>query len=369
MLLWLIFALLTALVLAVVLRPLVRTRASGATDDSVFDRAVYQDQLSELEREQEEGIVPRAEAQAARAEIARRLLAADRGDTALPETSPVLRRASLLITVLSVPLFALGVYALRGSPNLAGVPHAQRLANAEINRDLEALIAKVEAHLAEHPADAQGWRVLAPAYRSLQRYDAAARAYERALSYGKPEAALLADLGEVLVMASQGLVTKAAAESFAAAVKLDPKHPKARYFQALAMWQEGKADAALKAWRAMVAEAPAGAPWRMLVESQIARADLQAVAPNLGQPELAAAEGMTGPERTRMIRAMVEGLAKKLEQDGADLDGWLRLARARMVMGEPEGANHALDRASEIFRTDHGAIARIEELRKSLQPE
>src|SRR5688572_32623965 len=78
MLLWLVFALLTALVLAVVLRPLVRTRASGATDDSVFDRAVYQDQLSELEREQEEGIVPQAEAQAARAEIARRLLAADR---------------------------------------------------------------------------------------------------------------------------------------------------------------------------------------------------------------------------------------------------------------------------------------------------
>jgi len=367
MLLWVIFALLTACVLAAILRPLLRPNNPVLPDDRGFDRAVYRDQLAELEREKEEGLILTAEAEAAHHEIGRRLLKADQYHThKLNRSSPTLRRTSLIATLLAIPLFVLGFYAVRGSPGLPGLPHAERLANAEANRDMDALIAKVEAHLADHPDNAAGWRALAPAYRSLGRYDAAARAYAQALTYGKPEAALLADLGEVLVMGSEGLVTKAAAETFDAALKLDAKNPKARYFHALTLFQEGKVDAAVGQWQAMLKESPADAPWRAVIESAIAGAKLRAIAPELGPQQLAAADGMSKQQRSEMIRNMVDGLAARLMRDGGDLDGWINLARARMVMGEPAMAKDALNRAGEIFKADGAAMARIEELRKSL---
>jgi len=368
MLLWIIFAGLTAAVLAAVLLPLARSSGRTMRDDAAFDLAVYRDQLTELEREKEAGLIPPAEADRARNEIGRRLLKTDRERVfKLTDASSALPRIALLATLLALPIFVAGFYALRGSPHLPGVPHAERLAKAEANQDLEALIAKVETHLAANPRDAAGWRALAPAYRSLGRYDLAARAYAQALTYGKPEAALYADLGEVMVMAGQGLVSTAAADTFGSALKLDAKNPKARYFAALAMYQEGKIDAALGEWQAMLDEAPADAPWARLVERQIAAAKITAIAPKLGGKDVAAIEGASQEERSRMIRSMVDGLAQRLEQDGSDLDGWLRLARARMVMGEPDEAKDALDRAGAIFKADAGAMSRIEELRRSLR--
>jgi cytochrome c-type biogenesis protein CcmH len=368
MLLWIIFAGVTAAVLAAILMPLARASGRTMRDDAAFDLAVYRDQLTELEREKEAGLIPPAEADRARNEIGRRLLKTDRDQVVkLSQSSSTLPQMALIATALAVPIFVLGFYALRGSPHLPGVPHAERLANAEANRDLQALIAKAETHLAANPRDAAGWRALAPAYRSLGRYDLAARAYAQALTYGKPEASLYADLGEVMVMAGQGLVSRAAADSFGSALKLDAKNAKARYFAALAMFQEGKTDTALKEWQAMLDEAPADAPWVSLVERQIAAAKITAIAPKLDGEEIAAIEGATEEEKSRMIRSMVDGLAQRLEQDGGDLEGWLRLARARMVMGEPAQAKHALDRAGEIFKADAGAMSRIEGLRRSLR--
>jgi cytochrome c-type biogenesis protein CcmH len=368
MLLWIVFACLTALLLLWLLRPLARSLGNPA-DDAAFDQAVYRDQLAELEREKQEGLIPAAEASAARTEIARRLLRAYDAEAPSAAPSPSLRRHIVLATLLALPLFVFGIYALRGSPDIPGVPRAERLANAETNRDMEALIAKVASHLAEHPNDAEGWRVLAPAYRSLRRYDAAARAYVQALAHGKPETALFADLGEVLVMGSEGLVTKEALESFDNALKLDSKNPKARYYKGLASLQEDKREDALAQWRAMLRDAPADAPWRPLVQSRINDMMIAAAMPNLGKDQLAAAAAMNDEERARMIRGMVDGLAQRLAQNGDDLEGWLRLARARLVLGEPQKAREALDRARELFKKDDAALARIEEMRRTLPPQ
>ena len=345
MLLWIVFAGLTALLLGFVLRPLARGALSGA-DDRIFDKAVYRDQLSELARETEEGLIPSSEAEAARTEIARRLLKADSKADRRASSSASLRNSALIASIIAVPLFTLTFYVLRGSPELPAVPLASRLANAESNRDLEALIAKVEAHLAQNPLDPEGWRAIAPAYRALGRYEDSARAYARALEIGKADASLYADMGEVLAMGAQGIVTRQASDAFDMAVKLDAKNPKARYYQGLARLQDGKPEEALATWQAMLKDSPADAPWRALVEQEIAL--------------------LGGAEQNRMIAAMVDSLAQKLALDGNDLDGWLKLARARLVMGEPDKAKEALDRASALFGGDAKALARIEELRREL---
>jgi cytochrome c-type biogenesis protein CcmH len=361
MLLWIIFAALTAALLAVILRPLA-SPARPRQEDAAL--AVYRDQLSELDREEASGLIAPAEAELARSEITRRLLKADEGrKAAFAGDDPHLGRHALIASLVAFPALALILYWAQGSPGLSGLPYAQRLANAEANRDMEALIVKVERHLAQHPEDAVGWRVIAPAYRASGRYDAAARAYGRALAYGKPDPDLLADFGEAGVMAAEGLVTKAAADAFAAALRLDARHVKARYFHALALLQDGNRKAALEEWRGMLVDAPADALWRPIVENRIAAA----AAPELSDQQIAAAESMSEAERTVMISAMVEGLAERLARNGADLEGWLRLARARAIMGEPAKAADALNRAGEIFKDDRSAMARIKQTRIALQ--
>jgi cytochrome c-type biogenesis protein CcmH len=361
MLLWIIFAVLTAALLAVILRPLA---SPARLEDEEAALAVYRDQLSELDREEAAGLIARAEAESARSEITRRLLKADAGRKAASAgNAPRLSRHVLVASLIAIPALAVMFYLARGSPGLSGVPYAERMANAEANRDIDALILKVERHLAEHPQDATGWRVLAPAYRVRGSYDAAARAYGQALAYGKPDADLLADFGEATVMAAEGVVTKAAGDSFAAALRLDAKHVKARYFHALTLFQDGSREAALAEWQGMLADAPRDAPWRSFVESRIA----EATAPELDQSQITAAEGMSEAERTAMISSMVEGLAARLARNGADLEGWLRLARARAVMGDTAKAAEALNRAGEIFKDDRSAMARIEETRSTLQ--
>ena len=346
MLLWIVFAGLTALLLGIVLRPLAQGALTASADDRIFDKAVYRDQLSELARETEEGMIPPSEAETARTEIARRLLKADAKADERSSSSASLRNSALMASIIAVPLFTLTFYVLRGSPELPAVPLAARLANAESNRDLEALIAKVEAHLAQNPLDPEGWRAIAPAYRALGRYEDSARAYARALETGKADASLYADMGEVLATGAQGIVTRQASDAFDMALKLDAKNPKARYYQGLASLQDGKPEEALSTWQAMLRDAPQDAPWRALVEQEIAR--------------------LGGAEQNRIIAAMVDSLAQKLALDGNDLDGWLKLARARLVLGEPEKAKEALDRASALFGGDAKALARIEELRREL---
>ena len=362
MLLWIIFAVLTAGLLAVILRPLA-SPARPEREEAAL--AVYRDQLAELDREEATGLIAQAEAESARSEITRRLLKAAAGSKAASEgDAPRLGRQALMASLVAIPALAVTFYLARGSPGLSGLPYLERMANAEANRDMEALIVKVERHLAQNPQDAAGWRVLAPAYRALGRYDAAANAFGQALAYGKPDADLLADFGEATVMAAQGVVTKAAADSFAASLKLDASHVKARYFHALALLQDGNREGALAEWRSMLADAPIGAPWRVFVENQIADA---AAPPRLDDKQIAAAQAMSESERTAMISSMVEGLAERLSRNGADLDGWLRLARARATLGEQAKAAEALSRAGEIFKDDHSALARIEQARTALQ--
>ena len=125
--LWIIFAVMTALVILVLMAPL-RNRASAAgAGRSAFDLAVYRDQLAELDRDAKAGLIGKTEADAARNEISRRIRAAKAAAAA--EQDPGLPVPGWLImgTVLAVPAVAIGVYLNVGRPELPSQPLAQRL--------------------------------------------------------------------------------------------------------------------------------------------------------------------------------------------------------------------------------------------------
>jgi len=172
---WIVFAAMTAAVIGALLWPVVKSKpAETLADRAAYDRAVFRDQLAELDRDVERGTIGQAEADAARNEISRRLIAASQ--EAPKKAASGLGWAAIAATLI-VPLVALPLYLKSGNPQLADVPHAERMANAEKAGDMEALIAKVEQHLEKNPDDLQGWQILAPSYRRAMRWDAAAIAH------------------------------------------------------------------------------------------------------------------------------------------------------------------------------------------------
>lgn len=368
----------TALVLMALLSPLRPGAKSGDVERASFDLAVYRDQLAELERDQKAGLIPDTEADAARNEVSRRILSAQAELASEAKASRPVPAWLSIATVVAVPLIALGGYLQIGRPDLPAQPLQARIDGAVANQDMAAMVRQVEQHLEQKPNDARGWMVLAPAYKRIGRYNDAANAYRKALAISGPDADLMTDMGESLVLANNGLVSNEAQEVFEAVQKAAPKHMKSRFYVALARRQEGRTADAIAGWTAMLAESAADAPWRAAVEQQISSAGGQlpkasAVAagqmpkgPVLSEEQIQQGQEMNATDRTAMIRSMVEGLDERLTEDGADIDAWLRLIRARMVLGEKDKAADALSRAAEALKDNQQAVARLEETRKAL---
>jgi len=346
-LLWILLALLTAAAVMAVLVPLGRKPAG--VDAAAHARQVYLDQLKELERERAEGAIGAAEAEAARVEIARRLLASQDGSAgAVGGGNLAARRITAVAALIGIPALSLGLYLGLGSPSVPGQPLAARLA-APPEDDIQTLIARVERHLAENPEDGRGWDVIAPVYTRLGRAQEAVTAYRNAIRILGSTEARQTRLGEAIMATAGGIVTAEAHAAFEAARAANPAAPAARFYLALAKEQEGDRQAAAAGWRAMLAEAPADAPWRGVVQEALARVEERspasapaatpAPAPNAEQ--VAAAAEMAPADQSAMIEGMVSGLAERLRTQPDDVEGWLRLIRSYAVLGRMDAAQEA----------------------------
>jgi cytochrome c-type biogenesis protein CcmH len=362
--LWFVFALMTVAAMFAVLWPLGRRTVPQTGGNEAM---VYRDQLAEIERDLAGGLIGASEAEAARVEIGRRLLAADdrqHEPSAQPNTG--LRRIAAIVALVGLPLAAVATYMPLGSPQLADFPLAARSRAPDAAQPLDNLVAQVEAHLEKNPTDGRGWIVLAPVLARLGRYDDAVRAWRNAITYGGDSAERRADLGEVLAAAAGGVVTGEAKAEFERAAAMNADEVKANYFLGLAAEQDGRKDAAVTIWKAMLAKAPADAPWRPLVQAALSRLDGGVSAPALSNETMAAAKDMNDADRGDMIRGMVDRLATRLKQNGDDVEGWLRLVRAYMVMGERDKAMSALSDARQAFANNAERLKQFNEGLKNL---
>ena len=231
------------------------------------------------------------------------------------------------------------------------MPFAERQQGRDVaSASLASLVAQVEARLESNPEDGRGWEVLAPVLMRLGRYDDAAKAWRNALARNGDSATRRADLGEALAGAAAASSPPTPRAEFDRALALDPREAKARYFLGLAALQDGRRDAAVAAWRALLADAPPDAPWRAAVEQALAGAAATSSGPSAD--EVAAAEKLAPDERNAMVRGMVESLAAKLKADGSDPQAWLRLVRAYMVIGDDARAKQAMADARNALPAD-----------------
>ncbi len=363
MTLWFVFALMTAAAIFAVLWPLGR---AGRPQKDGNETTVYQDQLAEIDRDLAAGLIGSPEAEAARVEISRRLLAAVDAEREPPLASNTsLRRSAAVIALVGLPIVAVALYLPLGSPRLGDFPLAQRATAPAVTQPLDNLVAQVEAHLEKNPTDGRGWNVLAPVLARLGRFDDAVRAYRNSITYNGENAERRADLGEVIAGAAGGVVTSEAKAEFERALALNPDEVKASYFLGLAAEQDGRATEAASIWRAMLAKAPPAAPWRPLVQAALARVGGPS-APALSDDTVAAAKDMSAADRGAMIHSMVERLASRLKQNGDDVEGWLRLVRAYMVMGDRDKAKSALTDARQAVANDAERLRQLNEGLKNL---
>jgi len=351
---WFLLAMMTAAAVFAVLWPLGRRPEPVSAGHDV---RVYRDQLDEIGRDQAAGRIGEAEAEAARIEVSRRLLAAtEQADVTFAPPSPFRRRAAAMAAFVALPLLSLGLYLTLGSPSLVGQPPFSQA------------VAQMEAYLEKNPQDGRAWELLAPVYMQLGRYEAAARARRNAVTYSGATAMRESDLGEALVAAARGIVTAEARQAFERAVALDAREAKARYFLGRFAEQNGRPAEAAAIWRELLASTPPGVSWAEFVRDELERIEpgTSPAARGPSAEDMAAAAQMDPQQRQQMITGMVAGLAEKLKKDGSDFEGWMRLVRAYTVLGDRDKARIAASDARRAVGGDADKLRRLDELVKEL---
>jgi cytochrome c-type biogenesis protein CcmH len=363
MTLWFVLALMTAAAIFAVLWPLSRRESSLRSGSDV---AVYRDQLEEIRRDRDAGLIGEREAAAAEVEVSRRLLVAADAEAASPQAAPAAatqrRRTVAVAALIALPIGAVALYLAVGAPTLPGQPLASRVPAEQ--KTIAQMVGQVEAHLAKTPDDGRGWEVVAPVYLRMGRFDDAVKARRLALKLNGETAERHAGLGEALTAAANGIVTAEALDEFKAAAALDNDHVKARFFLGLAAEQDGRVNDAIAAWRALVDDAPPDAPWVEFIRAELMRVAAAGGGPS--EEQAAAASDLPPEQRTAMIKGMVERLAERLGKDGSDIEGWLRLVRSYMVLGEREQARAAIADARRALAAEPDKLKRIDDLVKGL---
>jgi cytochrome c-type biogenesis protein CcmH len=248
---------------------------------------------------------------------------------------------------------------------------------------VDEMIQRLVARLKQNPNDPEGWRMLGWSYFNTEHFDDSAAAYLKAVALRPDSAAFRSLRGEALVKAANGAVTPEAAGAFDEALKLDPAEVRARFYKGLVKEQSGDHASALDDWTGILKDADPNEPFLTDIRQRAAELgrqigidvsgrlpDRQAAAsgdilrsladskptarPNIvregpSAEDVRAAQRMPPTEQSAMIRGMVEGLAARLEKSPRDVDGWIKLIRSRVVLGETDQAKHALDRALAIF--------------------
>jgi len=454
MTLWLVLTVMIAVAAVLVSTPFIR-RFERSRLETAGTLAVYRDQLNAIDSEAAQGLIDEAQAESARLEIKRKVLAADRADEpARPALGPAERKFALTAVTAIVTFGSILLYAVVGSPELPSASPAQARMEQPLGARLtlstppstepaarpalstpsstepaarlalstppgtepaapqttakpqtslpsvEEMTQRLQTKLQRNPQDVEGWRMLGWAYFNIEHFADAADAYSKAIELRPDAAEYRSARGEALVRDAGGTVSAAAKTDFEEALKLEPKDARARFFIGLAKQQDGDKAAALSDWTTLLAEANPSEPWfadlkQRLAELQRELGDQGAALPSPA-PKLSAeamrdflqsekskkptaetnrgpsaedirnAESMAPKDRTAMIRGMVDGLANRLEQQPRDAEGWIKLIRSRVVLGDTELANKSLEQALTIFREDEPERTRIVDAARQL---
>jgi cytochrome c-type biogenesis protein CcmH len=408
MTLWIILTALTAICAAVLTIPLVR-RQEARIDAQTATIAVLKDQLADVDVQLAAGTIPPGDAEGLRIEIKRRMLAAGHIPEDAVKTMGSRALGGVAIGLAAMVALAAGaLYSSMGKPGMGGmggasVPVAapqQAAAAADPaarNSEVAGLIGALEAKMVKSPNDPEGWRMLGWSYFQTERFADAATAYGKAIALKPDGPGYQSAYGEALALAANGNINPEARAAFEKAVMQDHNDARARFFLGQAKAQSNDAKGAIADWLALLGDSAGDAPWVPQLRAMLAQtaqaagiditarlaaikpptsggasvaappeaalagaaAAAAAIAPGPSADQVAGAAAMSPADRQAMISSMVDRLATRLAANPRDEAGWLRLIRARSVMGDAAATRKARDDALNAFADDAAATARI----------
>lgn len=381
---WVFCALLAAMIGVALALPLLRP--NDAEEDS-SDVDLYKRQIDEIDRDAAAGLLSTSEAEARRAETARRLIASQK---AAPGQSRATPRLLAGIVALLVAGGALGLYGLIGAAGYPDVPRQARLKAAEqrlterpsqgemraqqpaqprpqIDPSYAATVEELRAVMAANPDDPRGLALLARHEAGLGNYEAAIEAQAHLIDI-TPDPSLHDKLIllDLLVFDVQGYVSPRAEALAREILAEDPRNTGARYYLALLYDQIDRPDIAYIRWREMVeGDDPSDSYVQMarrFVGQAARRAGLSYTPPERGpsQADMDAASQMSPEARAQMIEGMVNGLADRLAREGGPASDWARLINALGVLGQEDRARAIATEALGAFAADPDGLAQIE---------
>ena len=347
------------------------------------DLLIYKDQLVEVEKDLEKGVLSIAESEAAKIEVSRRILLADKrskSERQKPNNSQKLNKSIAFIILAFILIGSFGTYAFLGNPNIPDMPLKSRLAKTQEIRsqrisqeeaellipdeiieapdDYLALVSKLRDAMKERPNDMQGLRLLALHEFKLGNYRSARKAHLKIIDTLDENASAedLIDFAEVMIVATNGYVSPEAELTLRRGLEMEPKDGRARYYSGLSMMQSGRPDVTLRLWENLLSEGPDDAPWIPLIKQQImdvarlAGVNLtQDQLPGPSSDQIKSAENMSDVDRKEMIEGMVATLSNRLANEGGTVNEWARLIRALGVLGETANASKIWIEAQTIF--------------------
>jgi len=360
---WIGFGALALLAAGLVLLPLAMRNSPVLTDDDSVP-LILVDQLDEVQRDLDRGLIASEEASAAQLEIKRRILARSRRIAEPAAMRAGEGRLAIIALAFIAPAFAFGFYAVNGSPGLASQTYAERRFQRAEEQRIAELTETLRGRLLADPngGATDGWMLLGQSYMRLRLFADAANAFEVVVQRDDANSAIWSLLAEALINAEAGIVTPNAQIAIEKAIELDARNPAAIFYKAVSLQQIGDASAAYDLLIGRLETADDFAPW---MEAFVGEANR--ISESIGKPEvrmsdyasggrggptaadIAAAQAMSGEDRAAFIRSMVERLASRLESQPEDLDGWLRLANAYSVIGERNEAIAAYVRARALL--------------------
>ncbi|WP_299406038.1 c-type cytochrome biogenesis protein CcmI [uncultured Roseobacter sp.] len=385
-----------ALTVAALLALGLRAPRQGATEPAAaYDLRVYRDQLREVDKDLARGVVSAADAERIRAEVSRRILAADAAMQSDQITADAGKGAPKLVAGMLALVLIGGSFALYlqlGAPGYGDLALADRIEMAESARterpsqeaaeaslpevgtpenaspDYVALVEQLRDTVARRPDDLQGNILLAQNEANLGNFRAAARAQSQVLRLkgDTADATDFIDYADMLVLAAGGYVSPEAEAALRTALSFDQTNGTARYYMGLMMAQTGRPDTAFRMWDALLREGPETAPWITPILAQIEdmafRAGVTYQIPQIGtgrgpsSADIEAAGDLNPAERMEMIQSMVGGLSERLAGEGGTVDEWAQLIGALGVLGRTAQARAVYENAVEVFADDTRAL-------------
>ena len=240
-----IVAVITAVVLWIVLRPLLAKRASSTNTANASGQSnvdALRIELTEARRDQKLGLLSEASLAEAERELEARVLAESRQDA--NPTAPRYKRTAIALGVL-LPVLAVAGYAAVGSP-AAVVPQIARAApvapaaQSDADKQMDELFKMAEERLSKEPNDVKGWLLLARAKASVGMFDGAMKAYEKAAALDPKDSEMWSDYADSAAGMSQGKMDGKPIELINKSLALDGKNIKALLLRGT--WEMQKND-------------------------------------------------------------------------------------------------------------------------------